>query len=362
MELRGRENDGAFFTPAEQEQRQESPRGKLLIASCRSGTYLADKVVGRYKHYLAKAGADGDLLYLEDVDFQFSDSESCVRLGRDVSGHDVFLLQALVDPNHDRSIDENYVAFFIAVRAFREWGANEVTAVLPYLAYARQDKPTRFKREPTTAKLMADLSIEAGVDRLVTWDPHSDAIHGFYDTVPVHKLESLSFFTDTFGRFRGREDVVAVAPDAGASKLVTHFARELHLNSAIASKHRPRPEEAVVTEVIGDFAGKRVAIVLDDMISSGGTVYALIKKLVEEKGIETVHLGVSHNLGQEMAQERLSRLHADGYLKEMIVTNSIPQTEALAGQSFMSVRDLSGTLCRVINRIHYNEPVDEQRQ
>lgn len=95
----GRGDDGTFFTPAEQEQRQESPRGRLLIASCRSGTYLAQKVVGRYKHYLAEAGADGDLLYLED----------------------------------------------------------EVTAVLPYLAYARQDKPTRFQREPTTAKLRPSI-------------------------------------------------------------------------------------------------------------------------------------------------------------------------------------------------------------
>lgn len=356
-------SERVFFTPEqfvqEQSRRIESPRGRLLVASCRSGAGIAAEIVGHYKALLEQAGSESDVAYLESVDFQFSDRETCVRLGLDVSGDDVFLCQSLFDPTSDRSVDQNYMAFFIAARALREWGANHITAVLPYLAYARQDKPTRFKREPTTVKLLADFSAQTGVDRVVTWHPHSRQVQGFYGNLPVTVLDPLWLFVEEFQRFGGRDDVIAVAPDTGATKLLTHFGRTLNLVVAVASKQRPHPEEAVVTEMMGDFRGKRVAIILDDMMSSGGTVAALIEKLVNEKGIEEVYLGVSHNLCMERARQHLLELHADYHLKEVMVTNSIPQTDAFKMLPFISVRDLSEPLSRVINRIHYNRPVSD---
>jgi ribose-phosphate pyrophosphokinase len=234
-----------------------------------------------------------------------------------------------------------------------------VTAVLPYLAYGRQDKPTKFMREPTTAKLMADLAIEAGIDRLITWNPHRSQIRGFYGSTPVIMLESLTLFIKEFEHFKGRDDVIVVAPDVGASKFVTYFGRALGLKCAIASKYRPRPEEAAISEVIGDLAGKRVAIVLDDMISSGGTMYSVIKKLVEETEVEEVYVGASHNLCMESARDRLLALHTDHHLRKLVVTNSIPQTEAFEALPFVSVRCLSDSLSRTINRIHYNRSVSE---
>jgi ribose-phosphate pyrophosphokinase len=307
---------------------------------------------------MSEREGEAGILYLADIDFQFSDGETCVRLDSDVNGHDVFLFQALYDPVSRRSVDENYLAFLIAARAFREWGANHVTGVLPYLAYARQDKPTNLEREPTTAELMADLSIEAGLDRLVVWDPHTGRIHGFYGSVPVDGLSSLALFTETFRRYEGRDDVIAVAPDAGASKFILHFARALGISSAIASKYRPRPERAEVSEIMGDFGGKGIAIVLDDIINTGGTVEATVKKLVEEKVIEEVYLGVSHNLCTERALERLSSLHRKHYLRDVVVTDSVPQTEAFRSLPFLTVRSLADPLCLVVNRIHYNRSVD----
>ena len=335
----------------------ESARGRLLLAGCRSGTPLMVKVAERYDELLLDAGGAGEVLRLGDIDFRFSDGETCVRLEADVNGRDVFLFQALYDPVSGRSVDENYVAFLIAARAFREWGANRVTGVLPYLAYARQDKPTDFEREPTTAELMAELSIEAGVDRMVIWDPHTGRVHGFYGSVPVDGLRSLGLFVDVFGRFRGRDDVIAVAPDAGASKFIMHFARALGVSSAVASKYRPRPEEAEVAEVMGDFTNKRVAIVLDDMINTGGTVMATVTKLVEEKGIEEIYLGVSHNLCSETALQRLSELHANCGLQELVVTDSVPQTQAFRGLPFLTVRSLAEPLARAVHRIHHNRAV-----
>lgn len=351
-----------FITPLryadERADRIESSRGRLLVASCRSGSALARRVVDRYERLLGEGQSEQGPVYMADIDFQFSDGETCVRLNRDVNGHDVFLFQALYDPVSGRSVDENYLAFLIAARAFCEWGASQVTGVLPYLAYARQDKPTEFKREPTTAELMADLSIEAGLDRLVVWDAHTGRIHGFYGGVPVDGLSALTMFAETFAGYKSREDVIAVAPDAGASKFIMHFARALNVSSAIASKYRPRPEEAEVSEIMGDFEGKRTAIVLDDMINTGGTVEATIRKLVEEKGIEEVHLGASHNLCTKRAFERLSSLHDAYRLRDVTVTDSVPQTEAFRSLPFLTVRSLADALCRVINRIHYDRSID----
>jgi len=336
-----------------------SPRGRLLVASCRSGDYLARAVIDRYRSGLAQAGEDRAVLYLEDVDFRFSDSETCACLEADVNGCDAFLFQALFDPTSERSVDPNYVAFLTAVRALREWGANHVTAVLPYLAYARQDKPSRFKREPTTAKLMANLGVEAGIDRLVTWHPHTQRLQGFYGDTPIDTLDAVSMFAHEFREFRGRDDVVAIAPDAGASKFVTYLGRALDLACAIASKHRPRPEKAVISEIIGDLVDKRVALVLDDMISSGGTIYALLTMLSRQSEIEEVYVGVSHNLCTRRAWERLLELQAEHHLDQVITTNSIPQTDEFVTLPFFSVRDLSGTLAWVINRIHHNRSVGE---
>lgn len=173
------------------------------------------------------------------------------------------------------------------------------------------------------------------------------------------KLKALSLFIDVFGRFKDRAEVIVVAPDAGAAKFITRIGRELNLNVAIASKYRPRPEEATIQEVIGDFTGKKIALVLDDMISSGGTVYALIKELAAKKGIEEVHLGTSHNLCIETAHERLLDLIENNGLKEIIVTNSIPQTDAFQKMPGFSVRDISNVFSQVIFQVHHNRPVSE---
>ena len=352
-----------FFTPEEfarnQVRRMEPPRGTLLVAGCRSGSYLSTRVVQRYGELLREAKSEEGALHVEDIDYQFANSETCVRLDLHVSGCDVFLLQALCDPQSERSVDQNYMSLLIAARTFREHGAGHVTAVLPYLAYGRQDKPTEFSREPTTARLMADLIAAAGIDRLIAWHPHCGQIRGFYGSMPVHMLSPLTLFIEEFRRFQGREDVIVVAPDAGASDLVMNFGRGLDLECAIGSKHRPRPDESVISQIIGNFTGKRVAIILDDEISTGGTIFNVVRKLVEEYGLEEIYLGISHNRCVEQGRERLLALHADYCVKEVIVTNSIPQTDGFTALPFVTVRCLSDTLARAINRIHYDRSVSE---
>jgi ribose-phosphate pyrophosphokinase len=352
-----------FLTPEyyidTQAKRLESNRGRLLIASNRSGAIIADKVVQRYTELLKQSGSGGPVLYLAQIDSDFTDSETLVRLEHHVSGYDVFLFQSLFDPTSNRSVDDNYLAFLIAARAFKEHGANHVAGVLPYLAYARQDKPTRFEREATTARLMADLGTEAGVDRIIAWHPHTSQIYGFYGKTPVNFLDPLALFIQEFQHLAGQENVIVVAPDAGATKLVTHFCRLTRLNGAIASKMRPHPEEVGILDIIGEFKGKQIAIILDDMLSSGGTIYELTKKIVVEKGITDVYVCVSHNLCVGHALERLMDLYHHYNLRKLIITDSIPQPEAICALPFVKIRSLTNFICHVINRIHYNQSVSE---
>jgi ribose-phosphate pyrophosphokinase len=341
----------------EQARRMESNEGQLLIASCRAGNYMARRVVDKYHELMEEHGSEANVDFFENIDQQFTDTESGVRLPGHVGGADVFLFQALLSPPSGSSINNNYLALLIAARAFREHGANRVTAILPYLAYARQDKPTKFQREPTTAKLMADLVKAAGIDRVVAWNPHSTQVHGFYADMPVNMLDPLQMFASEYEQFHGRSDVIAVAPDAGATKMILHFSRRMEVNSAIASKYRPQQEEAVITDIIGDFRGKKIAIVLDDMIASAGTMFELVQKLVEEKGIEEIHMGASHNLCLPNTAERLMELHENYNLKSVTVTNSIPQTPEFEELPFFHVRCLSEIFCRTINRVHYDRSV-----
>lgn len=356
-------SDRSFISPEQYFQelslRMESNQGRLLIASCQAGAYMADRVVNNYRRHLQEIESKADVLYVRDIDRQFRDTETMVRLDAHVGGYDVFVFQSLLNPANRFAVNDNYMAFLIAVRAFREHGANRITGVLPYLTYARQDKPTMFQREPTTAKLMADLARTSGVDRLIAWDPHTSQLHGFYGDTPVSMLSPVSTFCRHFAQFRNREDAIAVAPDAGATKLIMHFSRLMGIRSAVASKYRPEQEEAVITDIIGDFRKKRVALVLDDMISSGGTIYELVQKLVTEKGIEEVHLAASHNLCLPGTRERLEELHAEYCLKGVFVTNSIPQSEEFTCLPFFTEHCLSDILSRVVNRVHYNRSVSE---
>jgi ribose-phosphate pyrophosphokinase len=356
-------NGAEFLTPErlarEQGRRMVSTRGRLVVASCRSGTALAQQVVARYRELMEQYGGSAEVLYLADIDYQFTDGETGVRLAEHVGGYDVFVFQALYDPASPRAIDCNYMAFLIAARTFREHGANHVTGVLPYLAYARQDKPTRFQREPTTARLLADVSITAGIDRLISWHPHSGQTRGFYGSLPVSFLEALGLFVREFERFRERSDVVCVAPDLGASKFITYFGRTLRLPVAFASKYRPEPEVSVVTEIIGDLSDKRVAIVLDDMISGGGTLYGVVRELVEKKGIEEVYVGSSHALCVGSALDRLNELHEHYGLRQVVVTDSVPQTDTFRSLPFVKVVSLADPLAWAINRIHYHRSLSD---
>ncbi len=145
-----------------------------------------------------------------------------------------------------------------------------------------------------------------------------------------------------------------VAPDAGASKLVTHLGRILNLPVAIASKFHPNQGKTEITQIIGDFAHKSQALIFDDMMSSGGTVSQLIQRLAEDTQIDDMHLAISHNLCSDSAYHHLRQMHAEYGLHRVVTTNTIPQAEAFGELGFFNVIDLSTILASAIEDIHFS--------
>lgn len=329
------------------------PRGELLLVSCRSGERLAEGVLGAYRRLAG--GEVGE--YLPAIDFSFQDRETCARLDHDVHGADVYLFQSLHNPAREEPVDQNLMGLLVAGRTLREWGARHITAVLPYLAYARQDKPTRFQREPTTAKLVADLLLTAGIERVVAWHPHSALLRGFFPRESLVALEPLGLFLERYRDLDGRDDVVVVAPDAGAAGLASYFALALNVRHAIALKRRPAPGEAEISEVLGDLRGAKTVIILDDMIASGGTLHALVRRLAERWDVAEILVGVSHNLCLAPAYERLDDLHRNYRLREVLVTDSVPQTKEFRALPFLREESLTERLARAINALHYEQPL-----
>ncbi len=336
-----------------------SARGRLVIASCRSASYLSDTIYDTFKNRQSPRRKEYQPTYLRDVDFNFSDTETCVRLNEHVGGADAFLIQSLLDPVDDVSVNENYISFLIAARALREHGAAHVTGVIPYMAYARQDKPTRYKREPTSARLMADLSESAGLDRLVTWHPHSPQLRGFYGKLSMDMLDPSTLFAAELGRYAGAPDAIVISPDAGAAKLCSNVAAILSLPYAVAAKTRLGPNQVETPDVMGAFGGKKTGIIIDDIMSSGGTLQALVSRLTQTTDIRSITLLLSHNVCNPRARDILQNLNKNSGLDRVVVTDSIPQTSPFRTLPFLEVRSLSSILSSTINRIHFGQSLSE---
>lgn len=327
---------------------------KLVIASTFSGSYLAGEVKKLYEKQMGHSP-----VFLGEIDKTFSDGEIRVRLEESVNGAHIFLIGCFFNRDYLSSLNDNLISFLIALRAFREHGAKEITAIMPYMPYARQDKPTEFKREPTTIKLICDLLIEAGVDRVVTLEAHCPQLHGFLGKIPLTNISSIPIFTEVFKEYKGKENVLSVSPDMGSAKLIKYFAKNLDTNIVIASKHRPGPEEVEITELVGHIEKVHdTAIILDDIVSTGGSIEAVCCEL-HKKGIKKIFIGVSHLLCVGDCEEKLLRMSENYGLQKIYTTNSIAHKKELLESKLIEVIDLSEILTLVINRLYFNKSISD---
>ena len=276
---------------------------------------------------------------------RFSDGEIFVEVRENVRGADVFVVQSTSPP-----VNDHLMELLIMVDAFRRASARRITAVIPYYGYARQDRKARG-REPISAKLVANLITTAGADRVLTLDLHTDQIQGFFD-IPVDHLTARGIIAEHFRRlgFTG-ESTIVVAPDVGGVNQARLLADHLDASLGIVAKRRPKPGEAQILEVIGDFRGRR-AIVYDDMIDTGGTVIQAAEALLE-RGAEEVHCAVTHAVLSENALERL----ANSPFASIVVTDTIPLPPDQPVPEKLTVLTVAPLLADAIKRIHYHQSV-----
>ncbi|MBI4610818.1 MAG: ribose-phosphate pyrophosphokinase [Candidatus Rokubacteria bacterium] len=273
---------------------------------------------------------------------RFSDGEVFVQINENVRGTDVFVIQPTCPP-----VNDNLMELLVMLDALKRASAQRITAVLPYYGYARQDRKVQ-PRVPISAKLVADLLTAAGAHRVLALDLHSGQIQGFFD-IPVDHLFAAPVLIDYLGR-RGLEDPVVVAPDAGGVERARAIAKRLRAQLAIIDKRREGANVSLFMHLIGDVKG-REAIIIDDMIDTGGTLIQAVDAVKREGARRILACGVHPVL----SGPAIARLEGSP-LEEVIVTNSIPlgPEKRLAKITVLSVASL---LSEAIRRIHDEESV-----
>ncbi len=243
---------------------------------------------------------------------KFSDGEVSVSLGETVRGSDVFVIQSTNDP-----VNDHLMELLIMIDALKRASAGRITAVIPYMGYARQDRKAKA-RDPISAKLVADLITTAGADRVLTMDLHAAQIQGFFNIPLDHLLGApilAPVYIDRFGT--GRDDVVVVSPDLGSVTRARNFANRLDCPLAIIDKRRPKANVSEVMNIIGDIKDKTV-ILIDDMIDTAGTITNGAKALMEF-GAKEIYACCTHGVLSGPAMDRIQ----DSPIKELLVLDTI---------------------------------------
>lgn len=273
----------------------------------------------------------------------FSDGEINVQIGENVRGCDVFIINSTSPPANDHLME-----LLILIDAARRASAKRITAVLPYFGYARQDRKDR-PRVPITAKLVSNLIVAAGADRVLTVDLHCGQLQGFFD-IPVDHLSADIVFAEHFGR-QNIADWVTVSPDTGSVHRTGAFARRLDMPLVIVDKRRPKANQSDVVNVVGNVEGKH-ALIYDDMIDTAGT---LVKgaKAIKDRGALSVTACATHAIFSGAAVELIE----DSVLSEVLVSDSIHLGARAAECPKIKVLSIAPLIGEAIHRIHEEESV-----
>ncbi len=275
---------------------------------------------------------------------RFSDGETFVEIKENVRGLDTYLIQSTSSP-----VNDNLMELLIMCDALRRASAASITAVIPYYGYARQDRKVA-PRTPITSKLVADLLVAAGVNRIVCVDLHAGQIQGFFN-IPFDHLFALPVFLQDYLKPRYTEDAVCVSPDAGGVERTRAYSKRLGASLAIIDKRRDRPNASEVMHIIGDVKD-RDCIIVDDIVDTAGTL-CNAARAVMDAGARSVVACLTHGVLSGPAVQRIS----ESRLKEVIVSNSIPpnaETEACEKIRYISLGRLLG---EAIRRIHNSDSV-----
>ena len=307
---------------------------KMMVFTGNSNPDLAKKVASR--------------LYLElgiAKVAKFSDGEVTVELNENVRGKDVFVLQSTCEPTND-----NLMELLLIIDALRRASASRITAVVPYFGYARQDRRVRSARVPISSKVVADMMVSVGVDRVLTVDLHAEQIQGFF-TCPVDNVYGSPILNDDIVASKFK-DVVVVSPDIGGVVRARAIAKQLDdADLAIIDKRRPRANESEVMNLIGDVQG-RTAIMVDDMVDTAGTLCSAANAL-KERGATKVVAYCTHAVLSGKALENVRNSELD----ELVVTDTIPLSDEAKSVKKIRQLTIADLLAESIRRVSNEESI-----
>ncbi len=307
--------------------------GELKIFAGSATTALTERICSSLDLPVGKAVVDS-----------FPDGEIRIKLDDDVRGHDCFIVQSTCPP-----VNDNLLELLIFIDCLRRASANRITAVMPYFGYARQDRKAEG-RTPITAKLVANMIAEAGVDRVLAMDLHADQIQGFFD-IPVDHLTAQPVLAEHFKELEV-PDAVVVSPDVGNLKTATAYATYLNADMAIIDKRRIAGDTAKATTIIGEVKDRNI-LIFDDMVATAGTVLEAAT-LARKHGAADVYVGATHPVLAGPAYERLT----EAGLRQLCVSDTIPLSgescERLGNVTVLSVAPLMG---EAIRRIHEHQSI-----
>ena len=311
---------------------QQNLNGRVLIFSGRANVELSEDIC---KYMGIKLGRTE----IKD----FSDEEIYVRFEENVRGGDVFIIQPTCYPGN-----KNLMELLIMIDALKRASARRITSVIPYYGYARQDRKSE-PRVPITSKLVADLLVTAGTDRVLTVDLHAGQIQGFFN-IPVDHLFSMKVFIP-YLQSLALKDMIVISPDAGGVERARAFAKRLGVSLAIIDKRREAANEAKAMNIIGDVVDK-VCFVVDDMIDTAGTLVEGTAALLEA-GAREVHACCSHAVLSGPAIERISKSE----IKSIVATNTIPVRDAMKNHPKIKILSVAPLLGEAILRINQETSV-----
>ncbi|MBU0467848.1 MAG: ribose-phosphate pyrophosphokinase [Candidatus Omnitrophica bacterium] len=274
---------------------------------------------------------------------KFSEGETRIKIEENIRGKDLFIVQPTCPPTND-----NLMELLILMDAARRASAKRITAVVPYYGYARQDRKDQ-PRVPITAKLVANLMVAAGAERVLTMDLHANQIQGFFD-IPVDHLYCINALCDYFHE-KNMKNIVVVSPDVGGTKMARAYSKRLNAGLAIVDKRRESPEKTEVMHILGRVKGK-CALIVDDIVATAGSLVEAAEAL-KKKGVKEVYAVMSHGILSGKAIERIRDCSA---IKEVVITDTIPlnKTKRISKIKVVSVGAL---LADAIQRIHDEESI-----
>ena len=305
----------------------------LMVFTGNANPKLAAEVVRRLNISLGRANVG-----------RFSDGEITVEIQEHVRGNDVFILQSTCSP-----ANENLMELLILVDALRRASAGRITAAIPYFGYSRQDRRVRSARVPIAAKLVADLLTAAGVHRVLTMDLHAEQIQGFF-SIPVDNIYSLPIMLADVWK-KDFDNLMVVSPDVGGVMRARALAKRLECDLAIIDKRRPKANVSEVMNIIGEVEG-RTCVLMDDIVDTAGTLCKAADAL-KKHGAKKV---VAYCVHPVLSGSAVSRIN-ESSLDELVVTDTIPLTEAAQKSPFIRQLSVADVLAETIRRISNEDSV-----